>query len=75
MSEEKAIIDYCPKCDSNYLSDLPHNCTMIISKPIAQAVSDEASREIWNAAIDECIKVANKYDSYGPAYEMRSLKK
>mgnify|MGYP001587508686 CR=1 FL=1 len=31
--------------------------------------------QIWNAAIDECIKVANKYDSYGPAYEMRSLKK
>lgn len=30
---------------------------------------------VWNAAIDECIKVANKYDSYGPAYEMRSLKK
>ena len=29
----------------------------------------------WNAAIEECIKVANKYDSYGPAYEMRSLKK
>lgn len=29
----------------------------------------------WNAAIDKCIEVANKYDSYGPAYEMRTLKK
>lgn len=29
----------------------------------------------WNAAIDKCIEVANKYDSYGPAYEMKTLKK
>lgn len=30
---------------------------------------------VWNEAIDKCIEVANKYDSYGPAYEMRMLKK
>lgn len=35
----------------------------------------EHDAEVWNAAIDKCIEVANKYDSYGPAYEMRMLKK
>jgi len=36
---------------------------------------DDLSKDLWNAAIDKCIEVANKYDSYGPAYEMRMLKK
>lgn len=64
MDKPKAIIEYCPKCDSNYLSDLPHDCTMIINKPIAQAMSDEASRVVWNAAIEAAIKfmVTNKLE-------------
>lgn len=31
--------------------------------------------KIYNAAIDKCIEAANKYESYGAAYEMRLLKK
>lgn len=72
----KAIIEYCPMCDSNYLSDLPHDCTMIIIKPIAQAMSDDASKDGWNTAIEAAAKICDKYDSYGAAYEIRkTLKK
>jgi hypothetical protein len=40
-----------------------------------KTVNEECLDCHWNAAIDKCIEVANKYDSYGPAYEMRMLKK
>ena len=46
--------------------------------PLTKREADIANMryvEAWNAAIDKCIEVANKYDSYGPAYEMRMLKK
>lgn len=40
-----------------------------------EALAKFLNVKIHNVAIDKCIEVANKYDSYGPAYEMRMLKK
>lgn len=45
-----------------------------------KAAKIEAYREAgyqqgYNEAIKKCIEVANKYESYGAAYEMRTLKK
>jgi len=30
--------------------------------------------EVWNLAIEKAIEVCNKYESYGAAYEIRTLK-
>ena len=48
-----------------------HNKTGAFAGDVLKVVADAN----WNTAIDKCIEVANKYDSYGPAYEMRMLKK
>ena len=31
-------------------------------------------KEVWNLAIEKAIEVCNKYESYGAAYEIRTLK-
>ena len=31
-------------------------------------------KEIWNRAMDKAIEACNKYESYGAAYEIRTLK-
>ena len=74
----KAIIEYCPMCDSNYLSDLPHECTMIISKPAEWTVLEN---NIWNAAIEAAASTIDRLNREGPymaitgATEIRKLKK
>lgn len=35
----------------------------------------EAYNEGWNAALEAAAKAAEKYESYGAAYEIRTLKK
>lgn len=64
---------YCPKCDTVWAEPGQCRCVGIKSNSISH--SEREHNRTWNAAIDKCIEVANKYDSYGPAYEMRMLKK
>lgn len=33
------------------------------------------AKEIYNEALEEAAKIAEKYESYGAAYEIRTLKK
>jgi hypothetical protein len=75
-----AIMDYCPRCDEMYLTDLPHDCEMT-SKPFVPAMSDDASRVVWNAAIEAAAKIIDDcnregpYNSIGGARRIRELKK
>lgn len=69
----KAIIDYCPRCDNNYLTDLPHECEMT-SKPYVPAMSDDASKVVWNAAIEAAANsIHNKFDNHGWNYHLPSV--
>lgn len=75
--QPKALIQYCPICDDMYLGDLPHQCTVIVGKPVIPAMNDEASKDVWNAAIEAAAKwleTADRNDT-NDANEIRKLKK
>lgn len=76
----------CPECGKlsgdDWKQCVGKVCPMRDNKPTDKEINeatnkfiDMYAKDVWNAAIDKCIEVANKYDSYGPAYEMRMLKK
>ena len=64
---------YCPKCDTVWAE--PGQCRCVGINGEVRSRNEREHNRTWNAAIDKCIEVANKYDSYGPVYEMRMLKK
>ena len=44
-------------------------------KDIFEEAIEDIKIEAWNAAIEAAAKAAEKYESYGAAYEIRTLKK
>jgi len=78
LSDVAKVGGYCSKCDTVYAE--AHECVGIDRqrRSLADKPSEEfapGAKRIWNAAIDAAALAAEKYESYGAAYEIRTLKK